>query len=88
MPNIRNRLLDIGIHVVAFIVMIVLAILAFFVTTFVVSTGASLAGHSPSGDFIVLAAALLVAAAILGGRAAPTIDAGSEEEFETGPEVA
>jgi len=53
--------------VVTFAVLIVLAILAFYVTVFVVSTGAGLAGYSPSGDFVVLSAALLVVAALLGG---------------------
>jgi hypothetical protein len=53
--------------VVTFVVLIVLAILAFYVTVFVVSTGAGLAGYDPSGDFVVLAAALLVVAALLGG---------------------
>lgn len=53
--------------VVTFAVLILLAILAFYVTVFVVSTGAGLAGYSPSGDFVVLSAALLVVAALLGG---------------------
>jgi len=53
--------------VVSFVVFVLLAIAAFYVTVFVVSTGAELAGHSPSGDFVVLSAALLVVAALLGG---------------------
>ena len=53
--------------VVTFVVLIVLAILAFYVTVFVVSTGAGLAGYDPSGDFVVLSASLLVVAALLGG---------------------
>lgn len=53
--------------VVRFVVLIVLAIVAFYVTVFVVSTGAGLAGYDPSGDFVVLAASLLVVAALLGG---------------------
>lgn len=53
--------------VVTFVVLIVLAILAFYITVFVVSTGASLAGYDPSGDFVILSAALLVVAALLGG---------------------
>lgn len=52
---------------ITFVVLIVLAILAFYVTVFVVSTGASLAGYDPSGDFVVLSASLLVVAALLGG---------------------
>lgn len=53
--------------VVTFAVLVVLAIVAFYVTVFVVSTGASLAGYSPSGDFVILSASLLVVAALLGG---------------------
>ena len=51
---------------ITFIVLITLAILAFYVTVFVVSTGASLAGYDPSGDFVVLSASLLVVAALFG----------------------
>jgi len=53
--------------VATFLVLIVLAIVAFFITVFVVSTGAELAGYDPSGDFVVLSAALLVIAALFGG---------------------
>lgn len=53
--------------VVTFVVLIVLAILAFYVTVFVVSTGAQLAGYDPSGDYVVLSAAILVVAALFGG---------------------
>lgn len=53
--------------VVTLAVLIVLAILAFYVAVFVVSTGAGLAGYSPSGDSVVLSAALLVVAALFGG---------------------
>lgn len=52
---------------ITFAVLILLAILAFYITVFVVSTGASLAGYDPSGDFVILSAALLVVAALLGG---------------------
>ena len=52
---------------VTFAVLIVLAIVAFYVTVFVVSIGAALAGYDPSGDFVVLSASLLVVAALLGG---------------------
>lgn len=53
--------------VATFLVLIALAIVAFFITVFVVSTGAELAGYDPSGDFVVLSAALLVIAALFGG---------------------
>ncbi len=53
--------------VVAFVVMILLGVISFFVTVFVVKTGSQMADYSPSGDFVVLSAALLVAASILAG---------------------
>jgi len=53
--------------VATFVVLIILAIVAFYVTVFVVSTGAELAGYDPSGDFVVLSASLLVIAALFGG---------------------
>lgn len=57
-------------NLVAFVLMIVLAIISFFFTVFVVDVGAGLAGHG-GDDFVVLAAALLVAAAILAGGISP-----------------
>lgn len=55
-------------NVVAFLVMIVLAILSFFLTVFVVDAGAGLAGYTElSGDFVVLSSALLVSATIIAG---------------------
>lgn len=54
-------------------VMVVFATIAFFITTFVVSTGAGLAGYEPNGDFIVLSAALIVVAIILTGGLTPRI---------------
>lgn len=53
--------------IVAAIVMLVFAILSFFVTVFIVQVGAGLAGLSPSGDFVVLSAALLATGAIVAG---------------------
>lgn len=59
---------DIVGNIVAAVVMLVLAILSFFVTVFVVSTGAGLAGiQDPQGGFVILSATILVAAAILSG---------------------
>ena len=52
-------------------VMVVFATAVFYVTIFVVSTGASLAGHDPSSDFVVLASALIVVAVILTGGLTP-----------------
>ncbi len=56
-------------------VMVVLATIVFFITTFVVSTGSGLAGYDPSGDFIVLSAALIVVAVILTGGFTPRMTA-------------
>lgn len=54
--------------VITFAVLILLGIVAFYITVFVVSTGAGLAGYEDvSGDFVVLSASLLVVAALLGG---------------------
>lgn len=53
--------------IVAAIVMLVFAILSFFVTVFIVNVGAGLAGFSPAGDFVVLSAAILATGAIVAG---------------------
>jgi hypothetical protein len=53
--------------IIASIVLLVFAILSFFVTVFIVQVGAGLAGYSPSGDFIVLSAAVLATGAIVAG---------------------
>ena len=64
--------------IVAAVVMLVFAILSFFVTVFIVDAGAGLAGYSPSGDFVALAAAILAAGAIVAG-ASPMTGLGGEE---------
>jgi hypothetical protein len=53
--------------IIAAIVMLVFAVLSFFITVFIVQVGAGLAGYSPSGDFVVLSAALLATGAIVAG---------------------
>ncbi|SHG39102.1 hypothetical protein [Halobaculum gomorrense] len=53
--------------VIASLVLLVFAILSFFITVFIVQVGAGLAGYSPSGDFIVLSAAILATGAIVAG---------------------
>ncbi|GAB3681763.1 hypothetical protein GCM10028857_06500 [Salinarchaeum chitinilyticum] len=65
--SLTDVLGDLVQTIVTFAVLIVLAILAFYVTVFVVSTGAGLANYDPSGDFVVLSASILVVAALLGG---------------------
>ena len=53
--------------IIAALVMLVFAVLSFFITVFIVQVGAGLAGYSPSGDFVVLSAALLATGAIVAG---------------------
>jgi hypothetical protein len=65
--NIVQLLRELVENVIAGVVMLVYAILSFFVTVFVVSTGASLAGFTPDGNFVVLSATILVASTILAG---------------------
>lgn len=59
--------------VIGIAVMVVLATIVFYVTIFVVSTGARLAGIRPGPDFVVLSAALIVVAVILTGGLSPQI---------------
>jgi hypothetical protein len=65
--------------IVAAIVMLAFAILSFFVTVFIVQVGAGLAGYSPSGDFVVLSAALLATGAIVAGATPMTSLSGIAE---------
>jgi short subunit fatty acids transporter len=65
--------------IVAAIVMLVFAILSFFVTVFIVDAGAGLAGLAPDDEFIVLSAAILATGAIVAG-ASPLTGLSSVEE--------
>jgi hypothetical protein len=65
--NIARTLGDLAENLVAGVVMLVFAVLSFFVTVFIISTGAQLAGYAPDGNFAVLSAAIIVAATILAG---------------------
>ncbi len=65
--SVGRVLSDLVENLVAGVVMLVFAILSFFVTVFVVSTGAGLAGYQPDGNFAVLSATILVAATIVAG---------------------
>ena len=64
--------------IVAVVVMLVIAILSFFVNVFIVQMGAGLAGYAPSGDFVVLAAAIMGTGAIVAGAAPMTGLLGSD----------
>jgi len=57
-------------NLIAATLMIVLAVLSFFVSVFVVDAGASLAGYDDNA-FVVLAAAVLAGSAIIAGGIAP-----------------
>ncbi|MFC4447602.1 hypothetical protein [Halorussus aquaticus] len=65
--------------IVAAVVMLVFAVLSFFVTVFIVQTGAGIAGFSPSGDFVVLSAAILSTGAIVAGATPMTSLSGVTE---------
>lgn len=67
MADLGNLLAELVRSMIAFLVMIVLAVIGFFFTIFVVDFGATLAGHEPTADFAVLSAAVLVASSIVGG---------------------
>lgn len=71
MGKVSETLSELVRNIVAFVVMIVMAIVAFYFTVFVEATGAGFAGMTASGDFVVLSASLLVAAAILAGGVSP-----------------
>ncbi len=65
--------------IIAAIVMLVFAILSFFVTVFIVQVGAGFAGYSPEGNFVVLSAAIIAASAIIAGATPLGAIAGVEE---------
>lgn len=60
--------------------MVVIATVVFYITVFVVSTGASLAGLDPNDDFVVLSASLIVVSIILTGGITPRLSNNNGEE--------
>lgn len=58
---------DIVENLVASVVMLVFAILSFFVLVFVVEAGAGIAGVQAGGGYLVLSAAVIAAAGIIAG---------------------
>lgn len=68
MADTRNALEGLVESVIDFVVLIILGIIAFYVTVFVIITGAGMADVAVTGDFVVLSAALIVASSILAGR--------------------
>jgi len=77
--NILNSFGALVGSIVAAVVMLVFAILSFFVTVFIVQAGAGLAGYSPAGDFVVLSAAILSTGAIMAGASPMSGLSGAEE---------
>lgn len=71
MENFRRVASALTASVIGIVVMVVLATVVFFIATFAVANGAGLAGYDPSGDFVVLAAALIVVSVILTGGMTP-----------------
>ncbi len=72
MGNFGDAVKDFALNIVAFVIMIILAIISFFFTVYVVNVGATLAGKAADGNFAVLAASILTASAILaGGQMSP-----------------
>ncbi len=67
MGDKKKAVSDFVSNIVASVLMLILAIIGFFIVVFVVSTGSGLAGYEPSGDFVVLASAIITGAATLSG---------------------
>ncbi|MFB6074234.1 MAG: hypothetical protein ABEJ89_04410 [Haloarculaceae archaeon] len=65
--------------VIAVVLMLVLSILSFYITVFIVDIGAGIAGLSPPDGYTTLAAAVLAGAAIVAG-ASPLSGVGPVEE--------
>ncbi|QGN05994.1 hypothetical protein Hrd1104_00940 [Halorhabdus sp. CBA1104] len=70
--SILNSFGGLVASVIAALVLLVFAVLSFFVTVFIVDVGANLAGFSPSGNFVTLSAAILSTGAIVAGASPMT----------------
>lgn len=73
-------------NLLAAALMIVLAVVSFFVTVFVVDVGAGLAGYG-GNEYVVLGASILAGAAIIAGGVAPIeaisgLDRGPEDPLQ------
>lgn len=76
MPSLARVFGALVSSLIGIAVMVVVSTVVFFITVFVVTTGAGLAGHEPGADFVVLAAALIVVAVILTGGLTPRLAEG------------
>lgn len=70
MATVAQALSEFVQNLVAFVLLIILGIVAFFFAVFIVDWGATLAGFENHDD-VVISAAILVAAAILAGGISP-----------------
>lgn len=68
MADLEKAVSGLAESILDFIVLIILGIISFYITVFVIITGANLANVSVGGNFVVLSAALIVSASILAGR--------------------
>lgn len=67
MGSVKEAMSGILGNIAAAVVMLVISILALFVTIFIVDTAAGIAGYQPAGNYIVLSAAILTGFSILSG---------------------
>lgn len=67
MGEIGNALENVVGSIVAAVVMLIIAVLSFFLVVYVISVGSGFAGVKASADFVVLSASLIVSAGILAG---------------------
>ena len=71
---------DLVSSVIAIIVMLILAVISFYITVFIVQSGADLASLSPGEDgFVVLSASILAGAAIVAGASPLSAVAGTDD---------
>lgn len=76
--SVLNSVGELVGSVLAVALLLVLAVISFFVTVFIVDAGASLAGLDPGPDFVTLSAAVLTAGAVVGGATPLNALAGAE----------
>lgn len=82
MTSITKALSDFVSNLVAFVLMIILAVISFFFVVFVVDIGAGMAGFE-GNQYTVLSAALIVSAAIVAGGISPLSHLSGVEEPTT-----
>ncbi len=83
MSRLRRLLATLFVSAIAIAVMVVIATVVFYITVFVVSTGASLAGLEPDDNFVVLSASFVVVAIILTGGLTPSLSKNDTPQPET-----